>query len=76
MTTITLAEAEAHLAVLIAKLKPGEQVLITAEDRPVARLVAEPVPAGKARRPGSAVGKLSIVADDEAHLADFQEYMS
>jgi hypothetical protein len=27
------------------------------------------------RRPGSAIGKLTIVEDDEAHLDDFQEYM-
>jgi hypothetical protein len=27
------------------------------------------------RRPGSAKGKLRIVAEDEEHLADFRDYM-
>jgi len=76
MTTITLEEAQSQLAVVIANLKPGEEVLITREDRPVARLTAEPTHARKARQPGSAVGKLTIVTDDDAHLEDFNEYMS
>ena len=66
MTTITLEEAQANLAGLIAELKPGEEILITAEDRPVARLVAEPPNAREPRRPGSAIGKLTIVEDDDA----------
>ena len=28
------------------------------------------------RRPGSAVGKFFILAEDDEHLADFEEYMS
>jgi antitoxin (DNA-binding transcriptional repressor) of toxin-antitoxin stability system len=68
MTTVTLKEAQTNLAGLIAELKPGEEILITEEDRPVARLVAEPPNARKPRRPGSAIGKLTIVQDDEADL--------
>jgi antitoxin (DNA-binding transcriptional repressor) of toxin-antitoxin stability system len=75
MTTVTLKEAQANLAGLIAELKPGEEILITEEDRPVARLVAEAANARKPRRPGSAIGKLTIVEDDDAHLDDFREYM-
>lgn len=75
MTTVTLEEAQANLAGLIAELKPGEEILITEEDRPVARLVAEAPNARKPRQPGSAIGKLTIVEDDDAHLDDFREYM-
>jgi antitoxin (DNA-binding transcriptional repressor) of toxin-antitoxin stability system len=70
MTTITLEEAQAKLTALIAELKPGEEILITEEDRPVARLVAETPDARKPRQPGSAIGKLAIVEDDDAHLRD------
>ncbi len=28
------------------------------------------------RRPGSAVGRLLVIAEDDEHLKDFQEYMS
>ncbi len=75
MTTVTLKQAQANLAGLIAELKPGEEILITEEDRPVARLVAESPTPRKPRQPGSAIGKLTIVEDDEAHLRDFEEYM-
>ena len=75
MTTITLEEAQANLARLIAELKPGDEVLILREDRPVARLTAEPNNARTPRRPGSAVGKLAVNEDDDGHLRDFKEYM-
>ena len=75
MTTITIEEAQANLARLIAELKPGEEVLIIQKDRPVARLTVEPNNARAPRRPGSAVGKLTVVEDDDAHLDDFKQYM-
>jgi prevent-host-death family protein len=39
MTTITLQEAQATLSDLIHRLGPGEEVVITENDHPVARLV-------------------------------------
>jgi antitoxin (DNA-binding transcriptional repressor) of toxin-antitoxin stability system len=71
MTTITLEEAQTHLAAWIAKLRPGEELAIVERDRPVARLIAEPEKGGRPRRPGSAVGILTIVEEDEEHLKDF-----
>jgi prevent-host-death family protein len=68
MSTITLEEAQGHLAAVIATLMPGEPVIITQNDTPVARLVAEEKPQRKARRAGSAKGILTILADDEEHL--------
>ena len=32
-------------------------------------------PIKKRRQPGSAKGRLTILSDDEDHLADFKEYM-
>ena len=75
MTTTTIEEAQANLAILIAQLKPGEELLITQQDRPVARLVSESADTRKARQPGSAIGKLTVVEDDDAHLEDFKEYV-
>ncbi|MCI0620890.1 MAG: antitoxin of toxin-antitoxin stability system [Acidobacteria bacterium] len=60
---------------LIAKLAPGEEVLILQNDRPIAKLVGEPAASRQPRQPGSAKGKLTILADDEAHLHDFKEYL-
>jgi antitoxin (DNA-binding transcriptional repressor) of toxin-antitoxin stability system len=75
MPITTIEDAQARLAMWISKLKPGEELVIIQRDRPVARLVAEPMPASKPRQPGSAIGKLTIVEDDDSHLEDFQEYM-
>ena len=74
-TTITIEEAQAKLPELIATLAPGEDVVITQDAQPVAELhrIAKEQP-----RPqfGNCQGMLTIVAEDEEHLADFKEYMS
>ena len=75
MQTITLEEARTHLDSLIARLKPGEGVLITRDSQPVARLVAESAAPRQPRQPGSAIGQLIVVQEDDEHLADFKEYM-
>ena len=75
--TVTLAQAQADLPDLIRRLPPGEQLVITDGDRPVARLTPEPPPAPtKWREPGLWKGKVTILAEDDDHLADFAEYMS
>jgi antitoxin (DNA-binding transcriptional repressor) of toxin-antitoxin stability system len=75
MTQVTLEEAQSRLSELIAQLQPGEELQITKDDHPVARLVGESPRPREPRRPGSAVGVLTIVADDEEHLKDFEDYM-
>lgn len=56
MSTITLADAQAKLAEVIAGLAAGDELLITDGTRPVARLSAVPSPLPEPRQPGSAVG--------------------
>lgn len=75
MVSATLREAQADLPALIARLKPGEQLLIIEGDRPIARLIAEPALTRSPRKAGSARGKLEIVSDDDSHLSDFEDYM-
>ena len=75
MTQISVDEAGARLRELISTLQPGEELQITDGERAVARLVAEPSARRKPRQPGSAVGKLVILADDDEHLKDFADYM-
>jgi antitoxin (DNA-binding transcriptional repressor) of toxin-antitoxin stability system len=74
MQTIPVEQAEGHLAEIIEKLSPGEAVLLTRDDRAVARLVGE---AGEKPRPvlGRGKGMLTIVSDDDEHLKDFAEYL-
>lgn len=72
--TITLEEAQAHLAELIAKLAPGEEVVITENQQPVARLL--PVKSKAQRKLGTMRGSIKYIAPDfDAPLDDFKEYM-
>ena len=75
MTTATIEEVQSRLIELIAGLKPGEEILITENDCPVARLVGGPAAPRKTRRLGGGIGKLKIIEEDEEHLEDFREYM-
>ena len=75
MTTVTIEEAQAKLPELIAHLATGEELVITCDQRPIARLLAEGKPKRQPRKAGSAKGILTIVSDDDEHLRDFVEYM-
>ncbi len=73
--TITVADAQNRLAELIAALKPGEDVVLTSNEQPVARLVASE-PLEKPRRLGTLKGTVLYMAPDfDAPLEDFKEYM-
>jgi len=75
MSTITIEEAQTDLPQLIDSLIPGETVVITRNQKPIARLTGETVTARKPRVAGNCKGMLVIVSDDEEHLEDFAEYM-
>jgi prevent-host-death family protein len=76
MSTITLEEAQSQLPQLIGKLEPGEEVIITSGNQPVARLIGEAKQAKLTRRPGTLRGTVLYMAPDfDAPLEDFREYM-
>jgi hypothetical protein len=50
--------------------------MTTMNDRVVAKLIGEAAKPLAPRQPGSAVGVLTIVAEDDEHLNDFAPYMS
>jgi len=77
MVTVTIQEAQAKLPDLIHKLPPGEEVVITENNQPVAKLVSEvPKPnPGPRPPPGLGKGYITILSDDDDHLKDFAEYM-
>ena len=72
--TISLEEAQPTLPALIERLKPGAEIIITRNHQPVATLQA---PGGALPQPrfGSCRGALTIVAEDDEHLQDFEEYL-
>ena len=78
MTIIALEQTQTTLSELIHRLTPGEEVVITENDRPVARLVSELPMTKLGLRPPPGLGKgcITILSDDDEHLLDFAEYMS
>lgn len=76
--TITVEEAQAKLKEIIHRLAPGEEIVITENHQPVAKLVSEQPPAARPTRPGPGVcqGEIIYMAPDfDAPLEDMKEYM-
>jgi prevent-host-death family protein len=76
--SVTVEEAQANLKELIHQLAPGDEVVITENHQPVAKLVSEQRKAEKPNRPGPGLCKGAIVymaPDFDAPLDDMQEYM-
>jgi antitoxin (DNA-binding transcriptional repressor) of toxin-antitoxin stability system len=71
--TIPLDQASAQLSGLVRALGPGDEIVLTDNDKPIARIV--PSSARSKRVPGAWKGILTIVEDDDEHLEDFKEYM-
>lgn len=75
MPTVTIEEAQATLLDLIHKLQLDEEVVITGNNQPVARLIAT-TPDRPRRRLGTLKGTVLYMAPDfDAPLEDFKEYM-
>jgi antitoxin (DNA-binding transcriptional repressor) of toxin-antitoxin stability system len=75
MATVTIQEAQAKLPDLIHQLTPGEELVITENSQPIAKLVSEKSAPFQRPQPGLCKGMITIVADDDEHLRDFAEYM-
>jgi antitoxin (DNA-binding transcriptional repressor) of toxin-antitoxin stability system len=78
MTTVPLEEAASRLSELIHGLSPGEELVITENDQPVARLT--PAKSEEKEKPtrklGTLKGTVLYMADDfDAPLDEFKEYM-
>ena len=75
-TTVTLEEASARLGELIEHLAPGDEIVITRQNEPVAKLIAQQPPTRKPRQPGTLKDAILFMADDfDAPLEDFKGYM-
>ncbi len=76
MTAIDIGQAQADLPALVRRLAPGEELVITENGTPVARLVAEPPPGAKPRQPGTLRGTVLYMAPDfDAPLEEFKDYV-
>jgi prevent-host-death family protein len=64
MSSLTVQEAQAKLTELIHNLRPGDEVVITDNNEPVARLIAAERRQPPPRRPGTLRGTVKYMAPD------------
>jgi prevent-host-death family protein len=75
MSTVTLENAQAHLKELIEQLQPGDEITITRDHKPVARLTAAAESQPPRRQLGTLKGTVQYLAPDfDAPLEDLKEY--
>jgi antitoxin (DNA-binding transcriptional repressor) of toxin-antitoxin stability system len=76
MPTIFALDTKNQLAELIHALNPGEEIIITENNQPIARLQVTLARGHQPRQPGTLKGTVQYMAPDfNAPLDDFQEYM-
>jgi len=77
MATVTIQEAQATLTDLIHRLSPGDEVVITENDQPVARLVptVPSAPPRKVPQFGTLQGTVLSMEHFDDPLEEFEEYM-
>jgi prevent-host-death family protein len=74
--TISVEEAQAQLRELIDKLAPGEEIIITKNEQPVAKLVGEQPQREPRPAPGLGKGSILYMAPDfDEPLEEFKGYM-
>lgn len=77
MSTVTIEVAQTQLSTLIEQLHPGEEIIITRDQKPIARLISAAESAQESpRKLGTLKGTVRSMAPDfDAPLDDFKEYM-
>jgi prevent-host-death family protein len=76
MSTVTIQEAQARLSDLIHRLAPGDEVVITENDEPVAKIARTEPKKQWPCQAGSARGTIHWMAPDfDEPLEEFKEYM-
>jgi antitoxin (DNA-binding transcriptional repressor) of toxin-antitoxin stability system len=76
-TTIAVEDIKLTLAELLERLTPGDEVILTRNRQPVAKLVSEQLSLAPGLRPPPGLGKgfITVISDDDEHLKGFEEYM-
>ncbi len=76
MQTMPLDQAEGHLAEILERLAPGEEIVFTRDDKPVATIRATSAAPREAPRFGTLKGSILYIAPDfDAIPEGFEEYL-
>lgn len=75
MNTVTIHQAKTHLSKLVKRVQAGEEIVITNDKTPAAKLV--PIGSGEPRKRvwGRLEGRLWMADDFDAPLDEFKDYM-
>lgn len=71
MTQLDIAQAKSNLSQLLDLAIKGEEIVITQDNQPIAKIS----PIKRPLKRGSAQGKVWLSEDFDEPIADFQEYM-
>ena len=71
MTRLDISQAKADISTLLDLVIKGEEIVITQDDQPVAKIA----PIKRPLKRGSAKGKVWLSEDFDEPIEDFQEYM-
>ncbi len=74
-TTMALEDIKLSLPELLDSLSPGDEVILTRNHRPVAKLVSDAPERRQPREPGNCKGMITLRVEDDEHLEGFAEYM-
>ncbi len=74
MKIVSLETAQSCLAELLAKAADGEEITITLNGQPKARLISMPNAPRPVPQRGSLRGRIHMTADFDAPLEEFKDY--
>lgn len=75
MSTLNLDEAQARLREIVADLQPGEEVVLTDNGQPLAKIVKTARTSWPCKAGGYKKAGFWIAPDFDAPLDEFKEYM-
>ena len=75
-TTMAVEDVRMSLPELIGTLAPGDEVILTRNRQPVAKLLGEPPVMRKPRTPGNCKGMIALLIENDEHLEGFAEDFS
>ncbi|EQD49209.1 prevent-host-death family protein [mine drainage metagenome] len=75
MVSVNIKDTQVELLDIIHRLVPGDEIIITENERPIARLLPMSAKIPRpARRLGTLRGTVKMASDFDAPLEDFLEY--
>jgi antitoxin (DNA-binding transcriptional repressor) of toxin-antitoxin stability system len=67
-TTMAVEDIKVSLPELLDSLSPGDEVILTRNHRPVAKLVSEAPKPRQPRQPGNCKGMITLLVEDDEDL--------